>query len=69
MADTIWNGGAAALHCKIMTYFYYFIFSLSILIYKIYKTFLLYKCFVFAGLFATFGTSSNTEFRSNTCMN
>ena len=40
MADTIWNGGAAALHCKITTYFYYFIFNLSILIYKIYKTFM-----------------------------
>ena len=38
MGDNIWNGGAAALHCKIMTYFCYFIFSLSILIYKIYKT-------------------------------
>ena len=40
MADTIWNGGASALHCKIMTYFYYFILSLSILIYKMYKTFI-----------------------------
>ena len=31
MADTIWNGGAAALHCKIMTFFF---------IYKNYKTFM-----------------------------
>ena len=28
------------LHCKIMTYFYYFVFFLSILINKVYKTFM-----------------------------
>ena len=29
MADTVRNGGAAGLHCKIMTYFHYVIFSLQ----------------------------------------
>ena len=62
MADAIWNGRAAALHCKIMTYFYYFIFSLSILIYKIYKTFMKYEIPDF--LFLTWlSIIRNEEFR------
>ena len=41
MADTIWNGGAADF------YFYYFIFSLSILIYKVYNAFMKFNMYGF----------------------